>query len=209
MGKLTQLSLTLTFPKRNRAHVRPPSLPYFINFIGLYWPGGLMVSMLVSMVGFSWDLMSFVFDSWCMYVFWGSNPAFLQVFGYFYLYSFQAYASAHSRYWNVTYRTKLRNLSVESNINLELNIQVIVHGWGVVVSCVVATLVVVVHGWQVVIVKGTDIIIHGGGSLSAVCASHLGIQEVSDPGMLDIRSVTRVWQQPFLSFSMSQHQHSD
>ena len=43
--------------------MKPPSLFYFINFIGLYWPSGLMVSRFVSVHGFSQDLVSFVFDS--------------------------------------------------------------------------------------------------------------------------------------------------
>ena len=70
--------------KRNGAHVKPPSLSYFIDFVGLYRLGGLMVSMLASVNKFSWVLASVVFDSWCMHIFFvGSNLAFLRVFGYF------------------------------------------------------------------------------------------------------------------------------
>ena len=71
--------------KRNRVHVKPPSLSYFINFVGLCQPGGLMVSMLARVNEFSWILVSLVFDSWWMYIFLvGSNLAFLWIFGYFY-----------------------------------------------------------------------------------------------------------------------------
>ena len=64
--------------------MKPPNLSYFINFIGLYQPGGLMVSMLAWASCFSQVLVSLVFDSWCMYIFSvGSNLAFLRVFGYF------------------------------------------------------------------------------------------------------------------------------
>ena len=56
--------------KRNRAQVKPLSLSYFINFAGMYRPGGLMVIALAWVKGFSWFLVSRVFDSWCMYIFW-------------------------------------------------------------------------------------------------------------------------------------------
>ena len=42
-----------------------------------------MASMLILLDGFSRALVSFVFDSWCMYFLLGSNFAFLCVFGYF------------------------------------------------------------------------------------------------------------------------------
>ena len=58
------------FPKKERAHVKPPSLSYFINFAYLYRPGGLMVTTLALIKGFSRVLVSHVFDSWCMYIFW-------------------------------------------------------------------------------------------------------------------------------------------
>ena len=42
------------FPKkRNKAHVKVPRVSYFINFVGLYWPGGLMANMLILLDGFS------------------------------------------------------------------------------------------------------------------------------------------------------------
>ena len=45
-----------------------------------------MANMLVRVDIFSRTLVSFVFDSYCMYIFsWGSNLAFLCVFGYFLL----------------------------------------------------------------------------------------------------------------------------
>ena len=62
--------------KRNRAHVKPPSLSYCINFISLHRPGGLMVSMLVGMKSFSQVVMSSVFNSWGMYIFCGALPYF-------------------------------------------------------------------------------------------------------------------------------------
>ena len=43
---LTQLSPHWLSQKRNRVHVQPPILSYFINFGALHQPGGLMVSML-------------------------------------------------------------------------------------------------------------------------------------------------------------------
>ena len=51
--------------------MKPPRVSYFFNFVGLYWPGGLMASMLIALDGFSRGLLSFVFDSWCMYTFVG------------------------------------------------------------------------------------------------------------------------------------------
>ena len=50
--------------------MKPPSLSYFINFVGLYWPGGLMVSTFAWVNGFSRVLVSLVFDSSWMYIFW-------------------------------------------------------------------------------------------------------------------------------------------
>ena len=66
--------------KRNRANMKAPILSYFIDFNGLYWPGGLMVSMLAWLDGFSWVLVSFVFNSWCMYIFCGALTLLLYEF---------------------------------------------------------------------------------------------------------------------------------
>ena len=52
-GKLTQLSPTLTFPKKKQAHMKLPRPSCFINFIGLYQPGGVMDSTLIQVNGFS------------------------------------------------------------------------------------------------------------------------------------------------------------
>ena len=43
--------------------MKPPGLTYFINVIGLYQLGGIMVIMLVGVDGFSQVPMSFVFNS--------------------------------------------------------------------------------------------------------------------------------------------------
>ena len=60
--------------------MKPPSSSYFINYIGLYWPGGLMIRTLVLVDGFSCVLVSFVFDFRCMYIFCGALTSLFYVF---------------------------------------------------------------------------------------------------------------------------------
>ena len=60
--------------------MKPPRVSYFINFKGLYWPGGLMANMLVVVDGFPLVPVSFVFDSWCMYIFCGALISLFYVF---------------------------------------------------------------------------------------------------------------------------------
>ena len=72
--------------KRNRVHVQPPILSYFINFGALHWPGGLMVSMLC-FIGCSLTSSHELCVQFLMHVYflWGCNLTFLWGFGYFLL----------------------------------------------------------------------------------------------------------------------------
>ena len=58
--------------KRNKAHVKALRPSYFINSLSLYWQGGLTANVVVWADGFSRVLVSFVFDSWWMYIFCGA-----------------------------------------------------------------------------------------------------------------------------------------
>ena len=60
--------------------MKPPGPSYFINLWNLYRLGGLMASLLVRVDKFSQVLMSFAFDSWCMYVFCGALTLLFCVF---------------------------------------------------------------------------------------------------------------------------------
>ena len=72
--------------KRNRVHVQPPILSYFINFGALHWPGGLPVSMLC-FIGCSLTSSCELCVQFLMHVYflWGCNLTFLWGFGYFLL----------------------------------------------------------------------------------------------------------------------------
>jgi len=65
------------------------SLFYFINCMCFQWLGALTVSTSAGLDRFSWIVVIFMFNSWCMYYFCGALTSvfttFLCVFGYFLL----------------------------------------------------------------------------------------------------------------------------
>ena len=71
-SKLTQLSPTLTFPKKKYRHVKPPSPSYFVNFRCLYRSNGLIDKTLAAVDRFSRALAISVSDSPWMYCFCGA-----------------------------------------------------------------------------------------------------------------------------------------
>ena len=70
--KLTQLSPTLTFPKKKYRHVKPPSPSYFVNFRCSYRSNGLIDKKLATVDRFSRALAISVFNSPWMYCFCGA-----------------------------------------------------------------------------------------------------------------------------------------